>query len=182
MQNFITKHTSAQVFIPASTVFAGTGTVIPSLLSESVEVLVPLTVTGVGRSSYAFVARSQGHTLLSRINRMVSIGLALSIPAESVHGYLFRCELPVGTNPMTLTWANLAASTSVSITPVNMSGAYKNLSARDCAPLNFMTHDLTKDVYYGFILCFDSLAAGDFAGLVSVREVVQDKSVYQPLK
>lgn len=183
MQTYVVAHTGVPV--PASTpIFHGAGVMGRSLISSSVESHSTLAVP-IGDSSMVWLARAQNISASSRIAHMISSSGSFGIPEEQCHVLFFTCELPKGTDPLTITHADFLANVQdVRCAAVHTSGSYRTISWRDCTPMMMHnTRAATHDVYYGVAMVFTGLeAASNMDGYISVREVVFETPVLQPLK
>lgn len=189
MQNFLFKHVGALSFHPnAQAALPIAGTVAPLSTSgpNYIEGAVYLTEGGSGGQPLVFIAKcgdfSRSSVARGARHAITSRGCFQS-EGQQMIAYAFRCQLPAGTDPRSLTYEDFRANASnFMFSPIVGNNGLNTISWEDCSSLDVVPGGDSVDVYYGVILRPFGAAATAVTGVISCREVVREFPIFQPLK
>lgn len=186
MQRFVSDHVPSSLLRPAADYFGVTpGAVVHSFHSFAVETTFVGSSPGPagGYLCSLAVAEFGDFTNLSATQRVVSTSGCLCADVGQMYGFLFRVELPNGTSPQTVTYADLVAGENMFATPIRMDTGLNTASWRDFAQLDLKSRIPGFAVFYGVAIRVANTAAPSLVdGLISARAVHVDIPVVQPNK
>lgn len=187
MQNFLSVHTGTPVYANANDVLPDlTGLVVQSATPSAVEAVFNNVAAVSVETALMFIAASVEHRHGgTSIDRMVtSSGCIVGTQGQFI-AYSFRVELPIGTDPTTINWDTVkSAGQNMYVQPIHGDHGLNTFSWESAHQYDMRPALNGQSVYYGVVIrAFGTTAGTDlFSGVVSSREVLVDKSVYQPNK
>lgn len=189
MQNFLFKHVGALSFHPngqASLPSVGTVVSLPTAGPNYIEGVVSQTQGGLAGEPLVFIAKcgdfSRSSVARGARHAVTSRGCFVT-EGQQMIAYAFRCQLPAGTDPRSLTYADFRANaTNFMYSPIVGNNGLGTISWEDCSSLDVVPGGDSVDVYYGVILRAFGAAAATVTGVISCREVTREFPILQPLK